>query len=445
VTRPNVIVITCHDLGDMLGCYGVPVATPKLDALAASGALLVNHFSTDPVCSPARGSIVTGCYPHTNGLMGLVHRGWSLDVDKCPALPMVLGRAGYETILFGLEHEHPVPSRMGYQSVHPVHWKHSEEVCAGVADWLRHRRSGRPFFAGVGFAEVHRLGGNPSNFMRDVYQPEKPEVVAVPPYLPDIPEIREDLAWFYGAIKHMDKSIGQVMEALDRTGLRKDTIVVFLSDHGPSFQHAKATLYDGGIKVAGMMSWPGGIPAGLRCRALTSHVDVLPTLLDLLGLAVPKHMEGMSQLQLVRGGPATPRKHVFAEKNVTNYFDPTRAVRNERFKYIRKGVQSCIFDFVIPEIEGCKANFRANRAVQDFYSARRCREEFYDLSADPGELNNRIDDPACAGPLCELRSALDAHLVATDDPFRNLRIDILLQADGYEKIYEARKNPEFKA
>ncbi len=93
--RPNIIVITCHDLGDYLGCYGTPVHTPNLDRLAAQGVLLDNHFASASVCSPARGSLWTGCYPHTHGLMGLVPRGWEMDVERCPALPTLLKDVGY--------------------------------------------------------------------------------------------------------------------------------------------------------------------------------------------------------------------------------------------------------------------------------------------------------------------------------------------------------------
>ena len=114
MARPNVILITPHDLGDFLGCYGTPVSTPNLDAMAAEGIIFAQHFSTGTVCSPSRGSITTGCYPHTHGLMGLVHRGWALDVGKCPPLARQLHDAGYQTHLFGFQHEHYDPTRLGY-------------------------------------------------------------------------------------------------------------------------------------------------------------------------------------------------------------------------------------------------------------------------------------------------------------------------------------------
>ena len=104
MTRPNIILITPHDLGDYLGCYGTPVPTPHTDSLARDGVLFRNHFSCGTVCSPSRGGIIPGCYPHTNGLMGLVHSGWELDVATCPPIMQLLSDAGYQTHLFVFQH-----------------------------------------------------------------------------------------------------------------------------------------------------------------------------------------------------------------------------------------------------------------------------------------------------------------------------------------------------
>jgi len=435
MNRPNVLIITCHDLGDFVGCYGTPVATPNVDSIAADGVIFAQHFSTGSVCSPARGSIVTGCYPHTHGLMGLVHRGWELDVERCPPLPTLLAGAGYRTHLFGFQHEHWDPSRLGYQQVHGG--RTCELVAAETAQWLRSdaRAGDEPFLAAVGWSETHRLG-LPSHFNRDVYEPADPADVEVPPYLPDVPEMREDLAGLYGAVKHMDQAVGEILAALDEAGLRDNTLVIFAADHGASFIHAKATLYDGGTKVPWLMRWPGGLDAPMRCEKLTSHVDIAPTLLDLLGVAIPAHVQGQSLADRLRAGRPDDdgREYVFAEKNVTNYYDPTRMVRSDSMKYIRKGLRTCVFDFQIPEIEQCSCDFRRHKGVREFYSARRCTEELYDLEADPGELSNLIDDPARADALAELRAALDAHLEATDDPFRHLRNDLLMPADVYPEV-----------
>jgi len=438
MSKPNVIVITCHDLGDYLGCYGVPVETPNLDALAGQGILFENHFSTGTICSPSRGSIITGCYPHTHGLMGLVHRGWQLNEKECPPLPAILRAAGYRTCLFGFQHEHWDPYRLGYESVQRPKICHCDEVTPIFQDWLRRhaKADSRPFLASVGFREVHRMGVDPSHFKRDVYEPADPAAVRIPPYLPDIPEVRSELADFYGAIKLVDRTVGDILATLEEVGLGDETIVLFTTDHGASFMHAKGTLYDGGTKVACLLRCPGVIPAGGREKALTSHVDILPTLLDLLDLEVPEHVQGASLVSLFRHGAGEARACVFGENNYTDHYDPARMARSRSCKYIRKGLRTCIFDFVIREIELSPAGYLRNRKTFEFYDARRHTEELFDLAADPGELVNLVDRPEYRSVLEELRSALDEHLTATDDPFRLLRNGLLMPADTFVEVRE---------
>jgi N-sulfoglucosamine sulfohydrolase len=411
------------------------VATPNIDRLAADGVLFKNHFSTGTVCSPSRGSIVTGCYPHTNGLMGLIHRGWELNVDKCPPLPQLLGDEGYQTHLFGFQHEHYEPSRLGYQQSHQNGQPLIDNVAPLLVDWLgTDEAQGRPFLAGIGFFEVHRLGLQPSHFKRDIYEPADPAEVEVRPYLPDIPEVREDLADFYGAVKCLDHWVGEILDVLEQAGLAENTVVIFTSDHGASFMHSKATVYDGGTKVPWIMRWPEGLDAGTVVESLSSHVDILPTLFDLMGLPIPEHVQGMSQAALANGEDGPARPYAFSEKNYTNFYDPSRAVRSSRFRYMRKGLQTCIFDFVIPEIELMPWGFREQRETFEFYSAKRCTEELYDHESDPGEMNNLAGDPEYAAALDEMRAVLDAHLAETGDPFAELRNDLPMHPTAYEAV-----------
>lgn len=434
MSRPNLIIISCHDLGDYIAAYGTPVKTPNLDRIASEGLVFENHFSTGTVCSPSRGSIMTGCYPHTHGLMGLIHRGWRLDTERCPHMSQLLANAGYRTHIFGFQHEHYKPERLGYQTVHPVESMHCEHVTPAFTEWLDAGADGaEPFMAAVGFFEVHRMGLSPSHFKRHTYGPAPAEQIQVPPYLPDIPEVREDLADLYGMIEFVDEQVGEILDAVDRAGLADNTIVVFTTDHGVSFIHAKATLYDGGTKVACLMRYPEGLPAGVRHEGLTSHVDILPTLFDLMGVDVPDHVQGENLAPCLRGEAENERKYVFAEKNVTNFFDPSRMVRSRCHKLIRKGVRSCIFDFQIPEVEQSIWDWRRHREVSSFYSARRTTEELYDLGTDPAELDNRAEDKDCAIVLEELRAALGAHMEATDDPFRTYRSDLQMDEYGMER------------
>lgn len=427
---PNIVTIILHDLGDFLPHYGrIPMATPNIDRIASAGVVLENHFATAAVCSPSRGSCMTGCYPHTNGLMGLVHRGWALDVDNHPTLPVALRRAGYRSALIGFQHEHYDAARLGYDVVRPCAPPFAERVAPLAAEWLAGPEAKRgPFYLSVGFTEVHRLGMNPSGWRRDAYTPAAPGEVSVPPFLPDVPEVRQELAGLYGAIRHADECTGVVLDALDRSGLSDNTLVIFTTDHGISIIHAKATLYDGGIKVACLMRWPRGIPGSRRLSTLTSHVDLLPTLCEVAGAQPPAAVDGRSFAALLRGEGDTHREFVFAESDYTNSFAPTRAVRSRDRKLIRKGVRSGVFDFLIPEVELCETDFRKVESIRSFYSWERSTEELYDLVRDPGELRNLAADPAYAADRQRLGAALEAHLRATADPFADLRNAIQMPA-----------------
>ncbi|HBQ64223.1 MAG TPA: hypothetical protein DD727_04725, partial [Clostridiales bacterium] len=466
--RPNIIFITCHDLGDYLGCYGTPVQTPRLDAFAREGVRFASHFSTGTICSPARGSIITGCYPHTHGLMGLVHRGWELEVDRCRPLPDLLAAHGYSTHLFGFQHEHRDAGLLGYQEVHATPGHHCDEVVPVFCDWLAEQtrcggagleaaqlqpskspalhRPRQPFLAAIGFSEVHRMGLKPSHFRRDRYIPADMAEVEVRPYLPDIPAIRRDLADFYGAIRFMDEWTGRLLDAVDAAGIRGETLIIFTTDHGASFIHSKATLYEGGTRVALLMSWKGVLPEGCVVQGLSSHVDILPTLMELIGLPAPDQAEGMSLWSCPAGGKTTnipldntSRPYAFSEENFNNHFAPARAVRSKRYRYIKYGINQCVFDYLIPEIELSSFDFRGNRDVFDFYSADRVEEELFDLEQDSGERMNLAADPAHAPVLQEMRSALTAHMKKTQDPFRDFRNPIRMQQHAYTAYRDRNK------
>lgn len=390
--------------------------TPHADALAAEGVVFDRYFATAPLCSPSRGAMLTGCYPHVNGLMGLVNCGWDLP-DRLPTLPQLLGAAGYETYLFGFHHEKRDPRRMGYadrvQAEGPYH---AEAVVPLVCDFLAQVGRGarrRPFAAVVGLSEVHRPFRHPR------YVPDDPARVAVPGWLPDDPRVRQDLAELHGLIAAADTGLGRLTEALGRAGLAERTLVLFTCDHGIAFPRAKSTLYDAGIGIALVARWPGVLPAGVRCDALLSNVDLAPSLLVAVGAQVPGHMNGRPFWGAVPGacGPGSPawvpREAVFAEKTYHDEYDPMRAVRTARWKYVRSFeprpelvLPADIAASLSAEVPALAAATRRPRAP----------EELYDVLDDPDELRNLAGAAGYAGVLVEMRSRLDAWMRETDDP-----------------------------
>ncbi len=310
--KDNVLIVHWHDLGRYLGAYGHPdVSSPRLDRLAAEGILFTRAHATAPLCSPSRGSLFTGRYPQSNGLIGLAHHGWEYR-DGIRTLPQILSESGWYSALFGMQHETSYPKRLGFDE-----FDVSNSYCDYVADkadeWLRQNAEGlvgQPFLLTAGFFETHRP------YPRDRYTPADSAGVDLPDYLPDTPEVRGDLADFYGAISTADAAVGRVLDALADTGLDATTWVVFFTDHGPAFPRAKSTLYDAGTGIGMIVRPPTNRTVAPRVYdEMFSAVDLVPTLLGLLGIDTPADVDGVSHAPaLLKPDPqsrtgARPRLH----------------------------------------------------------------------------------------------------------------------------------------
>ena len=406
-TTPNILLIITHDLGTRLNCYGeTSVQTPALDALAEGGVRFENHFCTAPFCSPSRGSIITGKYPHSNGLMGLVNLGWGLP-EPNTTMAQILASTGHETFLFGLQHEVKDPKRLESYFHHVSDRSlgcSCDDVAALVIDFLKARgkEKAKPFYARVGFSEVHRP--------YERYKPDDPESVIVPPYLQDTPGVRQDIAMFHGSIRRMDEAVGSILNTLENSGLSENTIVVFTTDHGIAFPRAKATLYDPGLRTTLIIRWPEGIAGGRTIRELISNIDLLPSLLDAVGIPVPNDVEGRSFWHLLSGGEYTPNEQIFAEKN-TSPDDIKRCIRTEHYKYIRNYDDGPIINLPT-DIEASLTR----RDMGDDHLATRPTAELYDLIEDPLEMNNLAGRPEIREVENELALRLDKFLTETNDP-----------------------------
>jgi N-sulfoglucosamine sulfohydrolase len=383
----NIIIVTSHDMGQHMGCYGaLDVRSPNFDAFAAQGLRFENHFCTAPQCSPSRASLWTGRYPHANGVVGLVHSGFQNDFhDDERHLAQILGSEGYETHIFGVQHASPSSERCGFENIHE--WGLCGDLALAVGEFLEgwKGRDG-PLFLVTGFVEPHR----PFWRHKDVGLLD-PATLSVPPYLPDIPEVREDLAALEASCCSADRAFGAIVEAVDRCGLADDAVVVFTVDHGIAFPRAKMTLYDPGIETALLMRIPG-IEGGKVYQEMISNVDLVPTLLELLGMRVPDNVQGRSFRGLVTGEGYEPNEAIFAEKTYHTYYDPMRAIRTERWKLIAN------FEFA-PQQEtspdydnNAKSYVEIAKALAVPYEEQYHRPfELYDLRADPWEQENLAD------------------------------------------------------
>ena len=379
--RDNVLLVHWHDLGRHLGAYGhADVSSPRLDQLAAEGILFTRAHATAPLCSPSRGSLFTGRYPQSNGLVGLAHHGWEYR-SGVRTLPHQLSDSGWHTALFGMQHETSYPSKLGYDEF-DVSNSYCEYVVEHATNWLADAPQD-PFLLVTGFFETHR----PYPHAR--YTPADPDAVALPDYLPDLPDVRQDLADFYGSISVADAAVGRLLDTLAGTGLDQSTWVVFLTDHGPALPRAKSTLYDTGTGIAMIVRPPTRYRAAARVYDdLFSGVDLMPTLLDLLGVPVPDDVDGLSHAaSLLESIPhSTPvRGEIYTMKNYHDSFDPIRAIRTKEFSYIENYAERPILDLPLDIEESAPG-----KVVGPLSSAPRPHRELYDLRTDPTERDNLL-------------------------------------------------------
>lgn len=405
----SILFLTCHDLGRHLGCYGHrTVQSPALDALAGTGVKLDNAFCTAPQCSPSRAALHTGRYPHATGVLGMAHPpfDWRLRPGE-RHLAQLLKDHGYATALVGMQHliAHGRAEELGYERVLPV--APAMEAAEAAAAVLQELAAGdRPCYLEVGFEEMHR----PYDF--GDAQPDADRGVEVPPYLPDGPEARRDLAAFQGAIRALDAGIGRILAGVADLGLDERLWVIFTADHGAAMPRAKSTLYDPGLEVALLMRWPaGGLRGGRACDALLSNVDVVPTVLDALGLPPAANLHGRSFWPLLRGAPDQPRAEIFAEKTFHTAYEPMRGIRTARHKYI--------VNFEIGMAVDVPADVRESPVypllIGEFGRVRP-HVELYDLTTDPVERQNLAGRPEVADIEADLRLRLRRWMRETEDP-----------------------------
>lgn len=403
----NVLIVHWHDLGRHLGAYGHDdVTSPRLDRFAAEGIVFTRAHATAPLCSPSRGSLFTGRYPQSNGLVGLAHHGWEYRTGV-RTLPHILSENGWHTALFGMQHETSYPAKLGFAEF-DVSNSYCEYVVEHATAWLKSAPT-QPFLLTAGFFETHRP------YPPERYTPADPSAVAVPAYLPDDAEVRQDLADFYGAITVADAAVGRLLDTLEATGLDRTTWVVFMTDHGPAMPRAKSTLYDAGTGIALIIRPPRD--AGMAPRTyddLFSGVDLVPTLLDVLGVPIPADVDGLSHAAtLSADAERQVRTAVYTTKTYHDSFDPIRAIRTKDYSYIENYARRPLLD-----MPWDIADSAPGRKVAPRVGGPRPERELYDLRADPAELHNLLaaDDASDAETIAaDLALLLDDWRVQTND------------------------------
>lgn len=403
---PNILFLISDDHSlDGLGCYGNPaIHTPNLDRLAASGVRFNHSCVTSPQCSPNRSAILTGCTPHTTNTSRLHTPMPSWEWTFLDSLK----QHGYHLGAFRKVHQGKEFDRK---------WDFQAGAAAPFSSFFDQRPQDRPFFLHVGFTDPHRPY-KPGAF----HPPHDRSRVLVPPFLPDTPEVREDLGMYYDFTARMDRECGELLSLLDRHNLTRNTLVLFVGDNGMAFPRAKGTLYDPGIRVPCLASFPGRIQPAVRDE-LISHTDFAPTLLDLAGLPSPPKVQGRSFLPLLTGGAYTPRDAVFSERNWHDNFDPMRSIRTARHKLIFNAAPHFPYRPALDIADGLAwkslLSMAGRRPLRPehrlLFEPNRPVLELYDLQEDPNEFHNLASSRAHRDILDDLKSRLGRWMEQTYD------------------------------
>ncbi|MHC4647220.1 MAG: sulfatase family protein [Planctomycetota bacterium] len=377
--RPNFLWISCEDISPDLGCYGDDYAvTPNLDRLAGDGRRYTNAFVSFPVCAPTRSSIITGVHPGTLGSMHMRTKNKGYEAVPPPQVKCFteyLRAAGYYcTNNRKTDYQFKPPFTAWDESSKEAHW--------------RNRPAKMPFFSVFNFTTTHESRCWPREGEKLIHDPAK---VEVPPYYPDTPVVRENLARYYDKITKMDKQVANTLEQLEQDGLAEETVVFFWSDHGRGLPRCKRWPYDSGLHVPLIIRWPGRIEASSVCDDLVNLIDLAPTLLSLAGIDVPEYMQGNV---LLGEKKSKPREYVFGGRNRMDASsnDYIRTARDKRYRYIRNFTPEILYaqriDYmekmpIMQEWRRLNAEGKLSGAQKLFFQHRKPPEELYDLLTDP--------------------------------------------------------------
>jgi N-sulfoglucosamine sulfohydrolase len=457
---PNILLIVSEDHSPHLSCYGdTVIKTPNLDKIAEEGILFRNAYVTESICSPSRSSILTGLYPCQNGQLGTAAHGYHL-VGEVANIYQSLKNAGYRTGMIGKLHLKPEGSFP--IDFHPI--KESNYKKLGLRRYSEFAdsfmvKSSEPFFLMVNLPDAHgdwedRVEGRPANPVSVA------DVTTFPHIGLDNERLRGITTSYYNCILRMDECVGELMARLNQPGLRDNTLIIYLSDHGDQMGRGKVYLYEAGVKVPFIVSWPGKIPRGIESEALISTIDIVPTILEAAGLHNPGNLPGRSLSPLFKNPDKKIREYIFTERNCNArmFHYPQRAVRDNRFKLIytlleNRGDPVAIYFHDRPDTyigtPKLKEIEKAGGQLKRIYDILLYppKIQLYDLENDPWEFNDLSGDPDYGIIKQNLLDTLLNNMDKIKDPLRspeNLR-KLTLEHDSVAKItdYVDWKYPKY--
>jgi len=429
--KPNVLLIILEDWGPYLHCYGEnEIYTPNLDRLAAEGRLYKNCFSSGPVCSVGRSTLMVGLSQYTTHTEQ--HRTAPDQKPELPhgvqSLPDIFRGAGYFTAL-----------GCGYSRKVDLNFKFDEKVSYQGKDWSE-RQPGQPFYAHLTLMQTHRA------WKGDKQRPIDPKLVTLPLWYPDTPLTRKDWALGLESAQTSDRDIGDIVARLKTEGVYDHTIIVITADHGIALPRAKQFIYDEGLHIPLIIHYPSRIAPGGVSEELVTNLDIVPTILDLAGLPRPAYLQGRSLADPQQKEP----EYIFGGRDkMDDTHDACRTARSHEFRYILN---------LMPERAYCQFNQYKEQQYpglavlnvlhlqgklppeQDaFMKEKKPAEELFDLRKDPSEVHNLADNPDYAETLREFRNRLATWRAAVGD----VGVSPEFRSGGWPGIYPTRTLSEW--
>jgi len=446
---PNILILTADDLSyNSIGAYGCDITdiTPNIDRFAQQGLRFTHAHINSAVCQPCRQSLLTGRYPHNNGAEGFE------PIDRnVPTLPGQLKKTGYFNGILGKEiHHQPVDRffwdyipfitetdsiwRSGYSRNPALFYQYSARFFSIAI------KNNKPFFLVANSHDPHRpfVGSSRDtatwgNNMPPVTRQFSPEEVKTPAYLPDLTDVRKEIAQYYGSVYRCDQNIGAVLDALHESGLEDNTLVLFLSDHGASFPFSKAQCYLNSTKTPLIVKWPGKIiPGSVDTTHFISGIDLMPTIMESAGLPMIPNLDGRSFLTLLLNKKQGNRNYTYSAfyQIYAKIRYTMRCLQNKNYGYIYNFWSDGKTRMSGDATGGLTWRAMLEAAETDPEIAKRVElykhrvpEEFYNFKNDPDGLNNLIDDPAYADEIKKFRKKMLKLMKRCNDPayktFRN--------------------------
>ena len=423
--RPNILWITSEDnASHWMGCYGNKDAkTPRIDALAAEGILFEAAYSQAPVCAVARSMILTGVHSPSQGTQHMRSRHAIPKAFKPHAA--FLREIGYyctnaSKTDYNIKMDDKAP------------WNESSNKAH-----YRNRKDGQPFFAIFNLGVSHESSLFPKKVKGNRAKgiiPEKtrldPERLTIPPYLPDLPEVRSDFAIYHDNLTALDAQVGKVLDDLESAGLADDTIVFYYGDHGGPTPRGKRYLEDTGVRIPMIVRVPekwrslSPFEPGDRVSEPVGFVDLAPTLLSLVGLDVPKHMQGRPFLGSKRVSPPDAHTMFLFADRFDELYGMRRGLTDGRWKYLRRftpyipGAPYSYYQFSMPCWVAMRKAWRDGELTgyaKALWETPQAVEELYDTQADPWEVRNLAADPVQADRLQSMRARLKTTMLSLGD------------------------------